>query len=100
MVLYGFNGAMLTGYQKIENQWYYFNKSLKKIPNGALSYTGVTSIMGNSTVGQDRVTVVEKMVASSYIISQKVTISGAPPITPNSPTPFKALLGYNFPLVI
>ena len=54
------NGAMLTGYQKIENQWYYFNKSLKKIPNGALSYTGVTSIMGNSTVGQDRVTVVRK----------------------------------------
>ncbi|RGO49841.1 hypothetical protein DXB12_10215 [Dorea formicigenerans] len=70
------NGAMLTGYQKIENQWYYFNKSLKKIPNGALSYTGVTSIMGNSTVGQDRVTVVEKMVAH-YMTSGKLYPSNA-----------------------
>ena len=70
------NGAMLTGYQKIENQWYYFNKFLKKIPNGALSYTGVTSIMGNSTVGQDRVTVVEKMVAH-YMTSGKLYPSNA-----------------------
>ena len=70
------NGAMLTGYQKIENQWYYFNKFLKKIPNGALSYTGVTSIMGNSTVGQDRVTVVEKMVAH-YMTSGNLYPSNA-----------------------
>ena len=65
------NGAMLTGYQKIENQWYYFNKSLKDIPNGALGYTGVTPIMGTSTLGKDRVTVVQKIV-SHYTASGKL----------------------------
>ena len=70
------NGAMLTGYQKIENQWYYFNKSLKKIPNGALGYTGVTPIMGTSTLGKDRVTVVQKIV-SHYTASGKLYPSNA-----------------------
>ena len=70
------NGAMLTGYQKIENQWYYFNKSLKEIPNGALGYTGVTPIMGTSTLGKDRVTVVQKMV-SHYTASGKLYPSNA-----------------------
>lgn len=70
------NGAMLTGYQNIGNQWYYFNKSLKKIPNGALSYTGVTPIMGTSTLGKDRVTVVQKMV-SHYTTSGKLYPSNA-----------------------
>ena len=70
------NGAMLTGYQKIENQWYYFNKSLKDIPNGALGYTGVTPIMGTSTLGKDRVTVVQKIV-SHYTASGKLYPSKA-----------------------
>ena len=70
------NGAMLTGYQKIENQWYYFNKSLKDIPNGALGYTGVTPIMGTSTLGKDRVTVVQKIV-SHYTASGKLYPSNA-----------------------
>ena len=70
------NGAMLTGYQKIENQWYYFNKSLKEIPNGALGYTGVTPIMGTSTLGKDRVTVVQKIV-SHYTASGKLYPSNA-----------------------
>jgi glucan-binding YG repeat protein/N-acetylmuramoyl-L-alanine amidase len=70
------NGAMLTGYQKIENKWYYFNKSLKDIPNGALGYTGVTPIMGTSTLGKDRVTVVQKIV-SHYTASGKLYPSNA-----------------------
>lgn len=57
---YGPEGLMVRGYREIEGTWYYFNKS--QSPLGALSYTGVTSIMGKSLLGQDKQTVVNKLV--------------------------------------
>lgn len=44
----------------IDGTWYYFNKG--KSPEGALTYTGVTKIMGSSELGSDKDTVVGKMV--------------------------------------
>ena len=57
---YGAEGAMLRGYCEIDGTWYYFNKG--KSPEGALTYTGVTKIMGSSELGSDKDTVVGKMV--------------------------------------
>ena len=48
------SGAMLTGYQQINGTWYYMNKKGNdKGPEGALTYTGGTSFMGNSMLGTD-----------------------------------------------
>ena len=57
---YGPEGLMVRGYREIEGTWYYFNKS--QSPLGALSYTGITPIMGKSLLGQDKQTVVNKLV--------------------------------------
>ena len=54
------DGWMTTGYQAVSGEWYYLQKSAS--PEGALAYTGVTSIMGNSDLGSDKNTVVNKMV--------------------------------------
>ena len=54
------NGWMVTGYKQIAGIWYYFQKGVS--PEGALTYTGVTSIMGNSDMGNDENVVVNKMV--------------------------------------
>lgn len=54
----GAEGVMLTGYQKIDGEWYYFNKGYS--PAGALYYTGVTPIMGDTFLG-DKETAVKKM---------------------------------------
>ncbi len=56
----GSEGTMATGYRKIDGEWYYFNKNQQ--PEGALTYTGVTAIMGNSQLGEDKSAVVNKMV--------------------------------------
>ena len=58
----GAEGLMLTGYQRIDGEWYYFNKGYS--PVGALYYTGVTSIMGDTFLG-DKETAIQKM-ASLY----------------------------------
>ncbi|WP_270643819.1 N-acetylmuramoyl-L-alanine amidase [Merdimonas faecis] len=54
----GAEGVMLTGYQKIDGEWYYFNKGYS--PAGALYYTGVTPIMGDTFLG-GKETAVKKM---------------------------------------
>ena len=54
------DGAMCTGYKEINGEWYFFNN--KQAPLGMLSYTGVTSIMGSSELGNDKSTVVSKLV--------------------------------------
>ena len=54
------DGWMTTGYQAVSGEWYYLQKSAS--PEGALAYTGVTSIMGNSDLSSDKNTVVNKMV--------------------------------------
>ena len=54
------DGWMTTGYQAVSGEWYYLQKSAS--PEGALTYTGVTSIMGNSDLSSDKNTVVNKMV--------------------------------------
>ena len=64
---------MLTGYQKIDEEWYYFNKGYS--PVGALYYTGVTPIMGDTFLG-DKETAVQKM-ASLYQSKRKEYPSGA-----------------------
>ena len=51
---------MCTGYKEINGEWYFFNN--KQAPLGMLSYTGVTSIMGSSELGNDKSTVVSKLV--------------------------------------
>ena len=51
---------MTTGYQAVSGEWCYLQKSAS--PEGALTYTGVTSIMGNSDLSSDKNTVVNKMV--------------------------------------
>ena len=53
-------GWMTIGYQAVNGEWYYLQKSAS--PEGALTYTGVTSIMGNSDLSNDKNTVVNKMV--------------------------------------
>ena len=53
-------GWMTIGYQAVSGEWYYLQKSAS--PEGALTYTGVTSIMGNSDLSNDKNTVVNKMV--------------------------------------
>ena len=58
----GAEGLMLTGYQRIDGEWYYFNKGYS--PVGVLYYTGVTPIMGDTFLG-DKDTAVQKM-ASLY----------------------------------
>lgn len=54
----GPEGVMLTGYHEIDGEWYYFNKGYS--PAGALYYTGVTPIMGDTFLG-DKETAVKKM---------------------------------------
>lgn len=54
----GVEGVMLTGYHEIDGEWYYFNKGYS--PAGALYYTGVTPIMGDTFLG-DKETAVKKM---------------------------------------
>ena len=54
------DGWMMTGYQAVSGTWYYLQKSAS--PEGALTYTGVTPIMGNSDLSSDKNTVVNKMV--------------------------------------
>ena len=54
----GAEGVMLTGYHEIDGEWYYFNKGYS--PAGALYYTGVTPIMGDTFLG-DKETAVKKM---------------------------------------
>jgi len=54
------DGWMTTGYQAVSGKWYYLQKSAS--PEGVLTYTGVTSIMGNSDLSSDKNTVVNKMV--------------------------------------
>ena len=54
------DGWMTIGYQAVSGEWYYLQKSA--LPEGALTYTGVTSIMGNSDLSSDKNTVVNKMV--------------------------------------
>ena len=54
------DGWMTIGYQAVSGEWYYLQKSAS--PEGALTYTGVTSIMGNSDLSSDKNTVVNKMV--------------------------------------
>ena len=85
---YWFNtsGAMLTGYQQINGTWYYMNKKGNKNgPEGAWTYTGVTSIMGTSMLGTDKATVVQKMV-NQYVKSNAIypgealAVGGAPDI--------------------
>ena len=80
------SGAMLTGYQQINGTWYYMNKKGNdKGPEGALTYTGVTSIMGTSMLGTDKATVVQKMV-NQYVKSNAIyprealAVGGAPDI--------------------
>lgn len=51
---------MTKGYRDIDGVWYYFNKNVS--PAGALTYTGVTPIMGASLLGNDKNTVVSKLV--------------------------------------
>ena len=71
------SGAMLTGYQQINGTWYYMNKKGNdKGPEGALTYTGVTSIMGTSMLGTDKATVVQKMV-NQYVKSNAIYPSEA-----------------------
>ena len=63
---------MLTGYQQINGTWYYMNKKGNKNgPEGALTYTGVTSIMGTSMMGTDKAIVVQKMV-NQYVKSNAI----------------------------
>ena len=50
------DGWMTTGYQNVDGTWYYLRK------DGALTYTGVTPIMGSSDISGDKNTVVNKMV--------------------------------------
>ena len=69
----GAEGLMLTGYQKIGGEWYYFNKGYS--PVGALYYTGVTPIMGDTFLG-NKETAVQKM-ASLYQSKKKEYPSGA-----------------------
>lgn len=69
----GAEGLMLTGYQKIGGEWYYFNKGYS--PAGALYYTGVTPIMGDTFLG-NKETAVQKM-ASLYQSKKKEYPSGA-----------------------
>ena len=54
------DGWMTIGYQAVSGEWYYLQKSAS--PEGALTYTGVTSIMGTSDLSRDKNTVVNKMV--------------------------------------
>ena len=54
------DGWMTIGYQAVSGEWYYLQKSAS--PEGALTYTGVTSIIGNSDLSSDKNTVVNKMV--------------------------------------
>ena len=54
------DGWMTIGYKAVSGEWYYLQKSAS--PEGALTYTGVTSIMGNSDLSSDKNTVVNKMV--------------------------------------
>ena len=54
------DGWMTTGYQNVDGTWYYLKKNVS--PQGVLTYTGVTSIMGNSDISSDKNTVVNKMV--------------------------------------
>lgn len=80
------SGAMLTGYQQINGTWYYMNKKGNdKGPEGALTYTGVTSIMGTSMLGTDKATVVQKMVnqyvkSNAIYPSEALAVGGAPDI--------------------
>ena len=54
------DGWMTTGYQNVDGTWYYLKKNIS--PQGVLTYTGVTPIMGSSDISGDKNTVVNKMV--------------------------------------
>ena len=74
------DGWMITGYQAVGGEWYYLQKSVA--PEGALTYTGVTSIMGNSDLSSDKNTVINKMVkmfqkSGRYYPADKLNAGGA-----------------------
>lgn len=81
---YGAEGSMAKGYREIDGEWYFFNK--KRSPVGALYYTGVTPIMGESALGNDENTVVSKMVSQftnhgKPYPGEELAKGGAPDIT-------------------
>ena len=70
---FGAEGAMTRGYRQIDGVWYYFNKGVS--PEGAMTYEGVTPIMGATALG-NRTTAVNKMV-KMYMNSKRTYPSGA-----------------------
>ena len=70
---FGAEGAMARGYRQIDGAWYYFNKGVS--PEGAMTYEGVTPIMGATALG-NKTTAVNKMV-KMYMNSKKAYPSGA-----------------------
>ena len=70
---FGAEGAMARGYRQIDGVWYYFNKGVS--PEGAMTYEGVTPIMGATALG-NKTTAVNKMV-KMYMNSKKTYPSGA-----------------------
>ena len=66
-------GAMTRGYRQIDGVWYYFNKEIS--PEGAMTYEGVTPIMGATALG-NKTTAVNKMV-KMYMNSKRTYPSGA-----------------------
>ena len=70
---FGAEGAMTRGYRQIDGVWYYFNKEVS--PEGAMTYEGVTPIMGATALG-NKTTAVNKMV-KMYMNSKRTYPSGA-----------------------
>ena len=70
---FGAEGAMARGYRQIDGVWYYFNKEVS--PEGAMTYEGVTPIMGATALG-NKTTAVNKMV-KMYMNSKRTYPSGA-----------------------
>ena len=70
---FGAEGAMTRGYRQIDGVWYYFNKEIS--PEGAMTYEGVTPIMGATALG-NKTTAVNKMV-KMYMNSKRTYPSGA-----------------------
>ena len=70
---FGAEGAMARGYRQIDGVWYYFNKGVS--PEGAMTYEGVTPIMGATALG-NKTTAVNKMV-KMYMNSKRTYPSGA-----------------------